>query len=122
MGDGRGLPPGVRVPSALSRLDPSANGPDDEALREAIAKLWPLPKVELHLHLEGAMRLETVRALARRHEPASHFAAEDWPRGYWSFYDLASFIAQLGPVVRTCVRTEEDYYRIARECFEDLAA
>jgi adenosine deaminase len=122
MADGRTLPPGVRIPSALGRLDPAAPGPDDEALREDIATLWPLPKVELHLHLEGAMRPETVRALAQRREPASSFAAADWPRGYWSFHDLASFIVQLGPVVRTCARTDEDYYRIARECFEDLAA
>lgn len=31
-------------------------------------------------------------------------------------------MAQFGGVVRTAIRSLDDYYRVARECFEDLAA
>ena len=81
-----------------------------------------LPKVELHIHLEGSMRPETVCDLARRYDPNSPLCDTAWHENYWSFVDLTGFVTQLGTVQRACVRSAEDYERVARECFEDLAA
>ena len=88
---------------------------------ETLADLRRRPKVELHLHLTGTLRSATVRDLARRCEPASPLADPAWPDGYWTFRDLAGFVLELRRVTRTCVRTADDFHRIARECFEDLA-
>jgi adenosine deaminase len=115
------LPPGVRVPAPLRRSGGAAADGDD-GLAEAIRALWPLPKVELHLHLEGSLRPETVGALAARHAPHSPLCRPGWQEGYWTFRDLAGFVAELGEVIRACIRTPDDYYRVGVECFEDLAA
>ncbi len=83
-----------------------------------------LPKAHLHLHFTGSMRIETVRALARRHAiPLPDALVEDWPprlratdeRGWFRFqrlYDIA----------RSCVRGESDMRRIVREAAEDDAS
>ena len=76
-----------------------------------------LPKIELHLHLEGALRLETVRELALRNraeDPAGAFA----PGGY---QDLPGFVDASGRVLDACLRVPADYERIAYELCEDLA-
>ena len=58
------------------------------------AWLGDLPKVELHVHLEGSMSVDTVRALTERHgaDPT-----EIWPGGFpdaFSFDGFPSFAAQ----------------------------
>ena len=79
--------------------------------------LATLPKAELHVHLEGAMRIATVRELADRgRTPApSGLVGEDW-----RFADFDDFIAQYNA---TCaLLTEpEDFRRIAYEFCEDEA-
>ena len=53
--------------------------------------LAAMPKVELHLHLEGSMSVETVRALQRIH---SHDITHVWPAGIpetFSFTDFPDF-------------------------------
>jgi len=79
--------------------------------------LATLPKAELHVHLEGAMRIVTVRELADRgRTPApSGLVGEDW-----RFAGFDDFIAQY---TATCaLLTEpEDFRRIAYEFCEDEA-
>ena len=87
-----------------------------------VQALRTLPKVELHLHLEGTVRPRTVRELATKYEPRSPLTAPDWHERYWTFTDLAGFVAQMRQVSLTCLRNPDDYYRLAGECFADLAA
>jgi Adenosine deaminase len=89
---------------------------------EEVDMLWRLPKVELHLHLTGAIRPATVCAQARRYEPDSPFCYDGWQAGFWSFSDLRTALAALRQVTQIALRSADDYYLVARECFEDLAA
>lgn len=78
-----------------------------------------LPKTELHIHLEGSIRPETVRELADRHGlpvPAA-LGAEGWTR----FRNNIHFIEQY---VEVCglLGDLEDFRRVAYEFCHDLAA
>jgi adenosine deaminase len=79
--------------------------------------LRDLPKVELHLHLEGSMRIGTARELADLHgAPVPHGLGE----AGWSFTGPSDFIDNY---VELCalLRTSEDFRRLGREVCEDLA-
>ena len=78
-----------------------------------------LPKVELHLHLEGAIRPETVRELSLERLGWTGPLPSGWETSYYTYTDFAGFLAQLTP---RFPGTPEEYYRIALECAEDLAA
>ncbi len=77
-----------------------------------------LPKAELHVHLEGAMRVDTVRELAQRNGVAvpSGLADDGWRfDGSLDFIDqyvaLCDLMTQLG-----------DFQRLGLEVTQDLAA
>jgi adenosine deaminase len=80
--------------------------------------LRALPKVELHIHLEGSVRAATLRELADRD-------GARLPRGLrengWTFEGPLDFIANYLELCRL-VTTLEDFRRIAEEFCEDLAA
>ena len=80
------------------------------------------PKVELHLHLEGGMRLETVRELASKYDPTSIIGSSEWVEKSLNFETFEGFLEALAQVTKFCIRAPEDYERIADELFEDLAA
>lgn len=73
-----------------------------------------MPKVELHVHLEGAIRPATLLALARRHQlqlPAQTVAGlQQW----YTFTDFAHFV-QIYRTLSACIRTPDDIELIARE-------
>jgi adenosine deaminase len=79
----------------------------------------PLPKIELHLHLEGSMRPDTVSSLSLERMGWSGTLEPGWPHTYYTYTDFAGFMAQLTP--RAPFHPDE-YARIAHECFADLAA
>ena len=80
--------------------------------------LRSLPKVELHIHLEGSVRTATLRELADRD-------GTRLPRGLredgWTFEGPLDFIANYLELCRL-VTTLDDFRRIAGEFCEDLAA
>jgi len=84
--------------------------------------VYPRALIELHLHLEGSLRAKTVTELAAQHDPHSPFARSGWSSAYWTFRDLPGFLTQIDAVLRACLRTPEDWHRVAVECFDDLAA
>jgi len=79
-----------------------------------------MPKVELHLHLEGSITPETALALARRHHvrlPANDAAGlQDWFR----FRDFKHFI-EVYLALSDLLRTPEDFTFIIVELARDLA-
>jgi adenosine deaminase len=85
------------------------------------AYLQALPKVELHVHLEGALRPETVLTLAQRHGVA--LPAQDLAglRAWYAFTDFPHFI-EIYLAVSACLRTPDDIELIAREFLAGQAA
>jgi adenosine deaminase len=73
-----------------------------------------MPKVELHVHLEGSVRPETLLKLAARHGVA--LPANDVPglRKWYAFRDFDHFI-EIYMTISSCLRTPEDIELIARE-------
>ena len=70
--------------------------------------LSTLPKVELHLHLEGTLEPETVLELARRNKVELPYADLEDLRGRYEFTDLQSFLDLLYANL-TVLQTEEDF-------------
>jgi adenosine deaminase len=110
--------PAVRIPASLTQAVARAGA--TESVADLLRTVNALPKAELHLHLDGSYRATTVSEMARRYEPDSPLCRDGWERDYWTFRNLAEFVLEFGQVGRSCVRTPEDVYRIASECFEDL--
>jgi adenosine deaminase len=79
--------------------------------------LAALPKVELHVHLEGAIRIETVRELADRNGVAVSPALTS---AGWQFRDSLDFIEQYVAMCNLLTRVD-DFRRTAYEFCEDLA-
>ena len=52
----------------------------------------PLPKAELHLHIEGTLEPETVFELARRNDVTLPYASVENLRARYDFTDLQSFL------------------------------
>jgi adenosine deaminase len=80
--------------------------------------LIALPKVDLHVHLEGAMRATTLADLAAKHGRTLPPGLRD---GRYTFRDFAHFIDQWVEAI-TCLHDPEDFERLAREFCEDEAA
>jgi adenosine deaminase len=63
------------------------------ALTPDLARLLAdLPKVELHLHIEGTLEPEMVFALAAKHGVALPYPSVEALRAAYSFHDLQSFL------------------------------
>ena len=81
-------------------------------------RLVAMPKVELHVHLEGSMRPETVAELARQ-------SGVGLPRslaaGRWHFASFQDFMDQYSAACRALTRPEH-FARVATEFVEDIAA
>jgi adenine deaminase len=77
-----------------------------------------IPKVELHCHVEGSVRPQTVVELARK---AGRTLAVEDPRDLYRYTSLDSFLAIFWMVQETLVETA-DWERIAYESLVDAAA
>ncbi|MEU1669611.1 adenosine deaminase [Streptomyces sparsogenes] len=68
----------------------------------------PIPKAELHLHIEGTLEPELAFALAERNGVALPYASEDELRAAYSFTDLQDFL-NLYYELMAVLRTEDDF-------------
>lgn len=77
-----------------------------------------LPKAELHVHLEGTVRPETLLELGRRHGIAYPFQNATAARDWYRFRDFPHFI-EVFMAVCDALLTPEDLERITYELGED---
>jgi aminodeoxyfutalosine deaminase len=103
--------------SGRGRSQASANGRRSDAL-EAFARA--LPKVELHVHLEGSVAPSTLAALARRNRDRRVPWTADGVRRWYRFRSYTDF---LNAYVLVCdqLQTAEDFARVTVELGETLA-
>ncbi|WP_018140796.1 MULTISPECIES: adenosine deaminase [unclassified Thioalkalivibrio] len=75
-------------------------------MQDAIATL---PKVELHLHIEGSLEPELMFALAERNGVELPYASVEEVRAAYQFHDLQSFLDIYYAGARVLL-TEQDFY------------
>jgi adenosine deaminase len=87
---------------------------------EAIQRyLAAVPKAELHVHLEGAIRPETLLTLARRNRAELPVTNLDELRQWFVYRDFPHFVDIFFSITK-CLRTGEDYELIAYEFGEEM--
>ncbi len=79
-----------------------------------------LPKVELHLHIEGTLEPELKFDLARRNGIELEHASVDEVRASYDFDDLPSFLTAYYDGMNV-LRTPEDFYDLAMAYFRKVA-
>jgi adenosine deaminase len=92
-----------------------ALSPDIEAL------IVRIPKIELHIHIEGSLEPEMAFALAARNDVTLAHADVDALRGAYSFRDLQSFL-DLYYAGCNVLRTERDFYDLTSAYVDRAAA
>jgi adenosine deaminase len=97
----------------------SSEGPNN--VMSLASFIQALPKVELHVHLEGAIRPETLLILARRHH---HPLPADTVEGLRQWYTFTSFnhFIEIYRTISACLCTPDDIELIAREFLAGQAA
>src|SRR5690242_15885907 len=73
-----------------------------------------LPKVELHVHLEGSVRPETLLSLARRNDVDLGISSEAELRRRYVFSSFPQFL-QVYVMVCDCLRSGADFALITHE-------
>ena len=70
-----------------------------------------LPKIELHLHIEGTLEPELAFELAQRHQITLPYSSVEALREAYDFEDLQSFL-DLYYRCADVLRDEEDFYQL----------
>jgi adenosine deaminase len=79
------------------------------------------PKAELHLHLQGCIRPETLLELARRHRIEIPARTIDELREWFRFRDFLHFVETFA-LLRACLVDPDDYELVTYELGAELAA
>jgi aminodeoxyfutalosine deaminase len=79
-----------------------------------------MPKVELHVHLEGSIRPVTLLRLAERNDVSLPAQDVDELQGFYRFRDFCHFV-EIYETIINCLRTPDDYRLIAYEFGSDGA-
>src|SRR5947209_19082503 len=84
------------------------------------AYLQAVPKAELHVHLEGSIRPETLLTLAQRNDVELPATNMEELRQWFAYRDFNHFVEIFFAVSR-CLKTAEDYELIAYEFGAEMA-
>ena len=79
-----------------------------------------MPKVEIHVHLEGAIRPETFLRLASRHGVPLPATTVEGLRDWFQFTDFRHFI-EVYLAISSSIRTPDDIELVAREFLQGQA-
>jgi aminodeoxyfutalosine deaminase len=79
-----------------------------------------MPKVEIHVHLEGSLLPATMRDLAQRHGLDLPIHDDAALAAFYSFRDFAHFV-DVYIAACSCLRTPEDFARVAYELGAEAA-
>jgi adenosine deaminase len=79
-----------------------------------------MPKVELHVHLEGSIRPSTLLLLAKRNRVALPAGDLEGMREFYRFVDFDHFI-QVYHTIQSCLQSVADFGLIAYEFGADMA-
>ena len=77
----------------------------------------PEPKIELHVHLEGTVRPDTLRAIAKRND----YALPDDLESLYRFRDFAHFI-EVWILTTNALRTAEDFRQVVVDYAAEAAS
>lgn len=80
-----------------------------------------MPKVELHVHLEGATQPETLLQLAEKHGIRLPVTTVESVRDWYQFRDFDHFV-DIYVLISECIRTVDDIEHITREFLRGQAA
>jgi len=86
-------------------------------LRDFVAGM---PKVELHVHLEGSIRPTTLLTLARRNGVSLPAGDLEGLRAFYRFADFDHFI-RVYMLISSCLKTPADFSLVAYEFGADMA-
>ncbi|MBT3268873.1 adenosine deaminase [Candidatus Poribacteria bacterium] len=89
--------------------------------QNSLALFRALPKIELHVHLEGAIRPSTVEELAHRFDASFRIADWEWTRPGFRYDDLSDFVATMRRMLNMALNEVDDYARSTHELLHDLA-
>ncbi len=84
-------------------------------------RLQAMPKVEIHIHLVGAIAAEIVYQMAQKNRvklPAP--SLEEW-KSFYQFRDLAHFVG-IYTIASQCIQTPEDYVLIVEQFLKHQSA
>jgi adenosine deaminase len=79
-----------------------------------------MPKVELHIHLEGAIEPATLLRLAECNKVKLPADTVEGLRSWYQFVDFAHFV-EIYLTIQSCLRTADDFSSIAYELGQDMA-
>jgi aminodeoxyfutalosine deaminase len=79
--------------------------------------MTPAPKIELHVHLEGTVRPNTLRAIAKRND----YALPDDLESLYRFRDFAHFI-EVWILTTNALRTAKDFRQVVTDYARDAAS
>ncbi|MDP9369505.1 MAG: adenosine deaminase [Chloroflexota bacterium] len=97
---------------------PALMSPSRDALDQFIGAM---PKVELHVHLEGTVRPATLRELARKHHIDLPVGDDASLAAFYRFRDFDHFI-DVYVAACECLRQPEDFTRVVCELGADAAS
>jgi aminodeoxyfutalosine deaminase len=77
----------------------------------------PFPKIELHVHLEGTVRPDTLRSIAKRND----YALPEDLESLYEFRDFAHFI-EVWILTTNALRTAEDFRQVVTDYAAEAAS
>ena len=80
-----------------------------------------LPKVELHVHMEGSIRPETLLKLAKKNCVSLPADSVEGLQSWYVFRDFEHFV-EIYVAISNCIKTPEDIELITREFLDGQAA